>query len=44
MALLADTWPIFAALALAGIITYGALRPAIKAASKRRDSTETQDD
>ncbi len=44
MALLADTWPILAAFALVGVITYGALRPAIKAAHQRRDPTETQDD
>ncbi|PIL20688.1 hypothetical protein P775_09170 [Puniceibacterium antarcticum] len=44
MALLADTWPIWGALALVGVITYGALRPAIKAAKQRRDTTETKDD
>jgi hypothetical protein len=41
---IANTWPILGALALVGLITYGALRPYIKAERKRREETESKDD
>ena len=41
---LSDVWPVLGALALVGIITYGALMPYIRAERKRRDNMEKMDD
>lgn len=41
---LANTWPILGALALVGLITYGALRPHIRAAQQSRKRMEKMDD
>ncbi|MHA6323895.1 hypothetical protein [Roseivivax sp. CAU 1753] len=41
---LAETWPILGALALMGLITYGALMPAIRADKRRRAEMEKDDD
>ena len=41
---LSETWPILGALALVGLITYGALRPAIRAERRRQDSLQSFDD
>ena len=41
---LANTWPILGALALVGLITYGALMPHIRAERRRRDMLENTDD
>ncbi len=40
---LLDTWPLFAAMAMVGLITYGALRPYMKGPGPKQDE-ETKDD
>jgi len=44
MALLSETWPILSALALVGVITYGALMPYIRAEKRRTKQMEKDDD
>ena len=41
---LAETWPILGALALVGVITYGALMPYIRAEKRRREQMENDDE
>ncbi|MFZ5961573.1 hypothetical protein ACOXXX_01350 [Thalassococcus sp. BH17M4-6] len=43
MTFLANTWPILGAMALVGLITYGALMPMIRA-ERRRQEGKSQDD
>ena len=42
--LLSDTWPMLGALALVGVITYGALMPYIRAERRRKEQMEKMDD
>lgn len=44
MAFLSETWPILGALALVGVITYGALMPYIRAEKRRTKQMEKDDD
>ncbi|MBB3985055.1 hypothetical protein GGQ68_001384 [Sagittula marina] len=44
MGFLSDTWPFFGAMALVGVIIWGALQPYIRQDRKRRQAQENQDD
>ena len=44
VAYLANTWPFLLALALVGLITYGALMPYVRAERRRRDKTESDNE
>jgi len=44
MTLLTEGWPLFGALALVAVITYGALRPHLKGPKPPRDTEKETDD